>query len=133
MTRTTAFALAALMAATPLAAKPALRDQPEIYSGLMFLGIADEIRNECSDISAKMLTALSRVNQLKSLARKKGYSRDEVEDFVTSKDEKRRMARVATDWLAGKGVPKGDTAALCAFGRAEIARGSAIGTLLRAR
>lgn len=112
-------------------AKPPLAEVAEIDDGLMAIAIADEIRKRCDGISARMIRALREVNALKSRAEDLGYSEEEIEDYVTSKSEKRRMRSKAEAWLADRGVPKGDAVALCQFGRDEIARASPIGRLLR--
>lgn len=117
--------------AVPAAAKSALRDVPEIDDGLMAIAIADEIRKSCDGLSARMIRAFSTLNALKKRAQKLGYSDDEIESYVTSKAEKRRMRSKAEAYLASKGVVANDKAALCAFGKSELAAGTAIGRLLR--
>ncbi|MCC1492310.1 DUF5333 domain-containing protein [Cognatishimia sp. F0-27] len=117
--------------ALPALAKPPLSSVSSIDNGLMAVAIADEIRKTCDGIDARMLRALSTLNALKAEARSLGYSDDEIEDYVTSKNEKRRMRAKAEAYLASQGVDSGDSAALCRFGAAEIARASAIGVLLR--
>ncbi|WP_353472588.1 DUF5333 domain-containing protein [Salipiger sp. H15] len=112
-------------------AKPPLGEVREIHDGLLAVGIADEIRNRCDTISARMLTAMSTLNTLKNRARALGYSRQEIEDYVTSKAEKKKMRAEGVAWMAKRGVAADDTAGLCRVGREEIARGSAIGALLR--
>ncbi|WP_419409073.1 DUF5333 domain-containing protein [Primorskyibacter sp. 2E107] len=129
--RAVALALGAVMAAGPLAAKPALRDVAEIDNALMAIAIADEIRKTCDDINARMIKAYTTINALKSRAGALGYSDDEIEDYVTSKDEKARMRAKATAYLASQGVNAGDGASLCAFGETQIDKGTAIGVLLR--
>ena len=121
--------LAAL--AVPATAKPPLRDVAAIDDGLMAIAIADEIRKSCDDIRARMVRAMSTINDLKSQARALGYSDDEIEDYVTSKSEKARMRSKATAFLASKGVTASDKPALCRFGKSEIAQSTAIGRLLR--
>ena len=49
---------------------------------------------------------------------------------MTSKAEKARMREKATDFLAANGVNAKDTKALCAFGKEQIAKSTAIGVLL---
>lgn len=117
--------------AAPAIAKPPLRDVAAIDNGLMSVAIADEIRKKCDGISARMVRALSTLEGLKSEARGLGYSNDEIEDYVTSKSEKRRMRAKATAYLASKGVSADSTSQLCAFGKSEISKGSSIGRLLR--
>ena len=124
------FILAAAIA-SPALAKPPLSEVARIDNGLMAVAIADEIRKTCDDIDARMIRAVSTLSSLKSEARSMGYSDDEIDDYVTSKDEKRRMRAKAEAYLASKGVDADNDAALCAFGKAEIAADTAIGTLLK--
>ena len=116
--------------AVPAVAKPALRDVKEIDDTLMQIAIADEIRKSCSDISARMLRALGQVNALESKAKTLGYSDQEIDDYVTSKAEKKRMRAKAEAWLASQGVNAKDKKALCAFGHAQIDKKTYIGSLL---
>lgn len=111
--------------------KPHLRDVPEIDDALMAVAIADEIRKSCDTINARLIRAYTTLNGLKSLARDKGYSDEEIEDYVTSKSEKRRMRAKAEAYLLNNGVASSDSDALCAFGKDEIRRETEIGRLLR--
>lgn len=124
-----ALILAAL--ATQVQAKPPLRDVPQIDNGLMAIAIADEIRKTCDGIEPRMIRALSQLNTLKSMAKDMGYSNAEIDDYVTSKAEKNRMRNKAEAYLASQGVKPKDRAALCAYGKADIARGGPVGTFLR--
>ena len=120
-----------LTAALPAEAKPPLRDVAEIDDTLMAIAIADEIRKNCDGISARMFRALGTINGLKTRARDLGYSDDEIDEYVTSKSEKRRMRDKANAYLAGQGVSAGDLGQLCQFGRQQISKGGDIGRLLR--
>ncbi|SHH25905.1 DUF5333 domain-containing protein [Marivita hallyeonensis] len=123
--------LAAGLAATSAAAKPPLRDIAEIDDTIMVVAIADEIRKSCDDISPRLMRAYSTLSGLKALAREKGYSEEEVEDYVTSKSEKARMRAKAESFLAAQGVAVDDKAALCRFGKAQIQSQTKIGQLLK--
>ena len=59
-------------------------------------------------------------------------SDDEIEDYVTSKDEKKKYRAEGEAWLQARGVTLGEEAGYCRVGREEIERGSQIGALLRA-
>ncbi|WP_146588963.1 DUF5333 domain-containing protein [Puniceibacterium confluentis] len=133
MRMTLSLILAATLAAGAVAAKPALRDVAAVDDGLLAVGIADEIRNKCDKIEARMITALLRLNELKATARSQGYSDDEIEDYVTSKAEKARMRQRGEAYLLANGVTLGDKSSYCKLGKQEIAKGSAIGSLLKAR
>ena len=98
---------------------------------IMMVAIADEIRKSCDDISARLIRAYATLNGLKSLARDKGYTADEVEDYVTSKSEKKRMRAKAESFLAQNGVSANDKPALCRFGKMQIQSQTEIGKLLK--
>ncbi len=123
--------LTGMTVAMPVHAKIPLRDVAEIDNHLMSIAIADEIRKECDDISARMIKALSVLQGLKSRARALGYSNDEIDDYVTSEAEKNRMRKKAEAWLSARGVDGYDRSQLCAFGRDQIRAGGQIGELLR--
>ena len=126
-------ALVALsLGAQPVAAKPPLREVAEIDDGLLWIGIADEIRKTCPDISARMVSAFTRLNELRNKALTLGYSADEIKAYVRSDAEKARMRQRGYAWLETKGVAVGDVQGYCALGREEIDRNSSIGSLLRA-
>ena len=131
--KTLLLACATTVASLPAAAKAPLGEVREIHDGLLAVGIADEIRKTCGDIDARMITAYAYLAKLKSRARSLGYSEDEIEDYVTSKDEKKKMRAKGEAWLEARGVTLGQEAGYCRVGREEISRGSQIGALLRAR
>ena len=127
-------ALAALLiAALPAAAKPALRDVPEIENTLFAVAIADEVRDQCGTISARMLKALTTLRKIKARANALGYSDAEIRAYIESDNEKARMRKKGESFLKQSGVRLSDPETFCAFGRAEIAKNSAIGALLKAR
>jgi hypothetical protein len=120
--------LIALAATLGLAALPALALTPlnqekHVNDTLISAGIADQIRKNCSSVNARMLRALSR-------AKKLGYSETEVKAFLRSPTEKKRVKDAINNYLAENGVVKGDEAAYCSLGRAEIAKRSLVGQLL---
>ena len=112
---------------------PPLREVEEIDNGLLWVALADEIRDRCDDIDARMLTALWYLNSLKRTARDMGYNREQVRAYLNSDAEKARMRARGEAYLAAHGVDPDDKAGLCALGRAEIDRNSRIGTLLKAK
>lgn len=114
-------------------AKPPLRDVDKIDDGILYIAIANEIRNECNSITARMFRALSTIRGLEAHAKSLGYSDQEIETYIDSKAEKARMRRRGEAYLADNGVSYAKPETFCALGRAEIERNSAIGVLLRAR
>ncbi|WP_439122902.1 DUF5333 family protein [Marivita sp.] len=127
----TATLILALTVGTSAMAKPPLRDVAEIDDAIMAIAIADAIRKSCDNINARLIRAYSELNRLKSLARERGYTEDEVEDYVTSKAEKARMKDKAERFLAENGVRPDDRPALCRFGQTQIQSQTQIGQLLR--
>lgn len=127
---TIALSLGIALTAAQVSAKPHLRETA-IDNKLMYVGIADTLRKQCGNIGARMLKAYGYLEGLKKEARKMGYSDAEIEKYVTSKAEKKRMRGKATSYLKKRGVNPGDKAAFCAYGRAEIDKGSVIGSLLK--
>jgi predicted transcriptional regulator len=117
--------------AAPLAAKPALRDVPEIDEGLFVVGLAHEIHKKCPSIEARILKGLGTLQDLQRQARDLGYSEEEVRRHVSSKAEKKRLRARAADYMAARGFGQTEEG-YCALGTDEIARKSEIGALLRA-
>ncbi len=121
----------ALLGATPALALEPINQEAHINNTLLQGFIADKIADTCPAMEPRKLRALGELNKLKDYALKKGYTEKEVRDFVTSKTEKARAKKLATEWLAKAGAKEGDAAAHCKVGRTEIAKGSMIGYLLR--
>lgn len=122
-----------VLAVTAAQARPSLRDVPKVENGLFSMAVADEIRNNCTDISARMLKALSELKSLERYARELGYTKDEIKAYIRSDAEKNRMRAKRDAYLHTQGVVKTDPATYCAAGRAEIKNSSQIGALLKAR
>lgn len=122
----------ALMA-TSVAAKPPLRDVPAVDDALLDLGLADRIRKECPDISARMLRALGYLNNIQQTAKSLGYSDAEIDAYRKSDAEKARMKARGAAYLKANGVDTSDPQSYCTLGRAEIQKSSRIGSLLRAK
>ena len=129
----TAAVLALTLPGMAAAARPSLREVPEIENALFAVAIADAVRDHCTSIDARLFRAMNFLQQIKARANELGYSDAEIRAHVESHDEKARMRAKGTAYLAAHGVQMGDPESFCVFGRAEIARNSAIGALLRAR
>jgi hypothetical protein len=119
------------MSAGAVLAKPHLRDVPEIDGTILAVGIADEIRNNCPDISARMIKAALLVNGLTGRARELGYSDVEIDAYRKSDAEKSRLKAKRAAYLAAAGVQSDAPDTYCLLGQAEIERQSQIGALLR--
>ncbi len=119
--------------ASASAAKPPLRDVAEVDNGLLWIGIADEIRKQCGHIDGRVVKAVNEMYRLRARANSLGYSDDEIRAYVNSQAEKDRMRAKGEAYLAAKGVSFGNPDSFCSLGRKEIQRNSAIGVYLRAK
>ncbi|WP_322866018.1 DUF5333 domain-containing protein [Aquicoccus sp. G2-2] len=135
--RKTPTALMGLALATALAtganAKTPLRDVPAIDDNMLWVALAIEISDKCAVIDARTFRGLAYLNSLKNKAQDLGYSNDEIRSYVKSDTEKARMRKRGEKFMRTKGLNPESDADLCALGKAEIARGSVIGSLLKAR
>ncbi|WP_353533987.1 DUF5333 domain-containing protein [Cognatishimia sp. WU-CL00825] len=125
--------LAMVMAAGTANAKQPLENVKSVTDGLLWVGIADEIRNICPTISARMIRALRYVNAIHSEAKSLGYSKDEIDAFRKSDVNKAELRRRGEAYLKANGVNFDDPETYCALGRTEIKKSSQIGALLRAK
>ena len=130
---TLSVAVAATAASAGAKVKPGLPGEEDINAGLLVVAVADKIRRECSDISARFLTARSYVSSLKEMASERGYTDSEIEAYINDdlENEKMRMRRNA--FFESRGASNLDPASLCALGQAEIQKQSQIGLLLRTK
>ena len=121
-----------VVAAGAAQAKQDLKDVPSVWNGLLNIGIANEIRETCPSISARMVRAALRLNSIQNEAEGMGYSQAEIDAFRNSEANKAAMRAEGEAYMKNNGVVKGDAETYCALGRAEIAKSSQIGRLLRA-
>jgi len=115
----------------PAMAKVPLEDNQHITDSLMAGRVADVIRSTCPSISARMVTAYSKLEDLKKYAVDQGYSEAEVKAFLKDKSQKDRIKALAADYLAKAGAVEGDVESYCVAGRAEIDKGTLAGSMLR--
>lgn len=117
---------------TTALAQPAvpINQDEHINHSLVSAAVAEGIRQNCSSISARLIRALSKTKELEDYALGQGYTEEEIRAFITSKKEKKRIVKEATDYVVAHGVVEGDEETFCALGRAEIESGSLIGYLL---
>jgi hypothetical protein len=124
---------ASIATAQPVAAKAHLRDVAEISDGMFVVAVANEIRKQCNNISARMFRAYSYLTGLERRARDLGYSQAEIDAYVKSPEEKAQMRVRGEAYLKANGVSYADPETFCVLGRNEIAKGTQIGKLLRAK
>ena len=124
-------ALTSLPAAAGAEGRVPLPEEQHINEQLIAAAGGDLIRNNCPAISARMLVVLGKMSDLKSYAEGKGYTEAEVKVFLKDKDQKARVKGAATAYLASQGAVDGDSESYCKVGRAEIANGTLLGSLIR--
>lgn len=124
---------ATLLASVPAAALEPLSQEKYVNDRLIAARIADRIRRECPGYSARMVYAYGQARALKSYARNKGYSEAQIDEFLDSREDKRRIYAVAEDYLTRSGAVKGDAQSFCRVGAQEFANNSYIATFLVSR
>lgn len=112
-------------------ARPPLSQVAFVNNGLRDVAIADEIRKNCKSISARMIRAYQFISSIEDYAKSQGYSATEIESFVESKADKKRLLNEAKAYLTANGATS--EAGHCALGKKEIAKDSQVGVLLRAK
>lgn len=132
-TVTSALILATFVAAGPAAALEPLAQEKYVNDRLIAARIADRIRRECPSLGARIIYAYSEARKLKRYAENKGYSAQQIEAFLDSKEDKKRIYAVAEEYLTRKGAKKGDAQSYCAIGRAAMADKNLIGSFLVAK
>jgi len=133
MRKLTVVTVAAVMAGSFVAAKPALRDVKEIDDQMLHVGIALEISDRCDTISARKIKGITFLWDIKRRANALGYSDDEINAYRKSPVEKDRIRASGETYVKSKGLNPKSAADLCTLGKAEIAKGSVIGSLLKAK
>ena len=116
--------------ATAAVANPPLREVRSINDGLLAVGLADEIRKNCGSISGRILRGIARLRSIHNSAKAMGYSNQEIKVFVDSRAEKNRLKARGKSYLNANGANLDNEASMCVLGLKEIAKKSAVGTLL---
>ncbi|KPD12549.1 DUF5333 domain-containing protein [Phaeobacter sp. 11ANDIMAR09] len=128
-----ALTVTVLAVPTGLAAKPSLRDIPEIEEPLFAVAMAKEVADHCDSLGARLFKGIGELRRLRSHANSLGYADSEIRAYIESDTEKARMRARGEKLLAKSGVSYENPETFCTFGRAEIQKNSAIGALLRAK
>lgn len=123
--------LATVFAAGNLSAQTALKDVAKVRDGIIFVGMAYEISEECDGISARLFRGLGYLQSLRRHARDLGFSESEIEAYINNEDEKDRLEGIARDQLALLGVVPDQKATYCTVGRAQMDANTRVGWLLR--
>lgn len=123
--------LATVSIAGNLSAESSLKDEPAVRDGIIDVGIAYEISQQCSSIRARTLRGITYLQSLRTTARDLGYSDAEIDAFIDSRAEKRRLEGLARAQLATLGAVDGQPDTYCTVGRAQMAANTRVGWLLR--
>ena len=110
---------------------PPLNQDTHINQTLLSAAIGEAIRRNCGPISARLFMVFTKAMALERYARNLGYTKAEIKAFISNKAEKQRMRDETVVYLKANGVIEDQEATFCALGRAEIARNSLTGQLLR--
>lgn len=126
-------ALSLALATAANASQGGLAGEKDINNGLLIIAAADKIRRACDTIGARFFVARSYIGQLKDMAQERGYSDEEIDAYINDDEEKAKMRDRRNAYFKSRGASNLDHQSLCVLGRDEIARGSGIGKLLRAK
>ena len=108
-----------------------MREDRRVQSELLAASMAYLIDDECSSIRLRRFKVLTYALSLSSYAKSLGYSGKEVEAYVNDKDEQARFREMAKARLIEKGADPRDVESYCAVGRAEIEKGTYLGSMLK--
>ncbi|WP_322892720.1 MULTISPECIES: DUF5333 domain-containing protein [unclassified Yoonia] len=123
--------LATVSIAGNLSAQSSLKNEPAVRDGIIQVGMAFEISEQCSSIDARTLRGIGYLQSLRTTARDLGYSDPEIDAYIDDRDEKRRLEDMAREQLAVLGAVEGQPDSYCAIGNAQIAANTRVGWLLR--
>ena len=125
--------LAAALLAGPAAALPPLSQERHINESLVQARVADMLRRGCPSLDARILRAFGEARKLKRYALDQGYSEAQIDAFLDSRDERRRIYAEADRYMTANGVVSGQPETFCRLGQQEIERKTIAGSLLVAR
>ena len=121
------------LTAMPAFALLPLHENPTVVNGFYAIGLADEVRKNCSSIGPRWLAAYNYLRALEKYARDAGYSEAEIDELVDNKSEKEALRTKIRADLAARGATPENPEGYCTVGREELAKGSAAGKLLRSK
>ena len=119
--------------AVPAAALQPLSQERHINDSLVQARVADMLRRGCPTLDARLVRAFSEARKLKRYALDQGYSEAQIDAFLDSRDERRRIYAEADRYMVANGVVNGQPETFCRLGQQEIARKTIAGSLLVAR
>lgn len=122
-----------LALATPALAdtRTPLPDEQHINEQLIAAQAGEILRNTCPTIVARMFVVWEKAFMLRQYAIDKGYTEPEVKAFLKDPGQKERVKAAAEAILVSSGAKPGDIPSYCAAGKAEIAKGTLLGQIIR--
>ena len=121
-----------LLSFIPIAnAKSLLIDNENIWHELLQISVASKISEECTSIDARKIKGLFALLQIKSVAKELGYTDNEINEFVSSEENKKKLKNETDIYLLDNGVDLNNVKVVCLFGQSEIDQETTIGSLLR--
>ncbi|SHJ30119.1 hypothetical protein SAMN04488012_10747 [Palleronia salina] len=108
-----------------------LEQNQVVRDGFYAIGLADEIRKNCPQISPRLIRAYSALKDLEQYAREQGYTEADVKALEDNDAAKDALRAEVNAELQARGAVPGQTSGYCKIGREEIARGTPAGRLLR--
>ena len=128
---TAALAFVTVFSAGHLSAQTALKDVAKVRDGIIYVGMAYEISEQCDSIGARLFRGLGYLQSLRRHARDLGYSEAEIDAYINDEAEKDRLEGIARAQLASLGAVPGQEATYCTVGRAQMDASTRVGWLLR--
>jgi major membrane immunogen (membrane-anchored lipoprotein) len=127
-----AMILVLAMGAEPVFASPTpLPEEAHINEQLIAAQAGDILRKTCPTIEARMFVVWDKAYMLRQYAIEQGYDEEGVKAFLNDPVQKARVLKAAQDYLAKAGAKPGDVASYCAAGKAEIAKQTLLGQIIR--
>ena len=112
-------------------AKSLLIENENIWHELLQISVASKISEECTSIEARKIKGLFALLQIKSVAKELGYTDNEINEFVSSEENKKKLKNETDVYLLDNGVDLNNVKTVCLFGLSEIDQETTIGSLLR--
>ena len=112
-------------------AKYLLIENENIWHELLQISVASKISEKCTSIEARKIKGLFALLQIKSVAKELGYTDNEINEFVSSEENKKKLKNETDVYLLDNGVDLNNVKTVCLFGLSEIDQETTIGSLLR--
>ncbi|WP_417262077.1 DUF5333 family protein [Celeribacter sp.] len=131
MIRTTTYAALLALMATPVLAQDITTDE-EITAVLVDNMIVTELTTICPKLAPRPARVNQQAKDMMGVITAKGYGAQDIQSlqdpaFLAT------LAAKSESFFAANGIEKRDTEAMCAFGKAQIAKRTPLGKLMKNR